>query len=87
MDSNGFGNTKIVAYEHNWNDGGGYPVQVLQEATPQFAGAAFHCYFGNVGQQSEFQTAFPSKEVYFTECSGTFGTGWWDYIKWMMDNL
>ena len=87
MDSNGFGDTKIIAYEHNWDQGGQHPVQVLQEATSQFSGAAFHCYAGNVDQQAEFQKAFPSKEVYLTECSGTFSPDWWGHIKWWTDNL
>lgn len=87
MDDNGFGNTRIVAFDHNWDQGSQYPVQVLQQAFSQFSGAGFHCYAGNVGQQSGFQNAFPSKEVYFTECTGVFGTDWWTNIKWMTDNL
>ena len=86
MDSNGFGGTKIIAYEHNW-DGGQQPIQILEEAASQFAGAAFHCYAGNVAQQNDFQTAFPSKEVYLTECSGIFSPDWWGHIKWWTDNL
>lgn len=87
MDSNGFGGTKIIAYDHNWVDSGQYPVQVLQQANPQFAGAAFHCYAGSNGQQGQFVSAFPSKEVYFTECTGLFNTDWWTNIKWWVDNL
>lgn len=87
MDGNGFGSTKIIAYDHNWVDGGQFPVQVLQQANSQFAGAAFHCYAGNSGQQEQFVNAFPSKEVYFTECTGLFGTDWWTNTKWWMDNL
>jgi len=87
MDSNGFGSTRIIAYEHNWDQSGQYPVQFLQQATSQFAGAAFHCYAGNVGQRGEFQAAFPSEEVYLTECTGLFNTDWWSNIKWWMDNL
>lgn len=34
MNSNGFSNTKIVGYEHNWDDAGGYPVQVVRSALP-----------------------------------------------------
>lgn len=29
MNSNGFSGTKIVGYEHNWDDAAGYPVQVV----------------------------------------------------------
>ena len=87
MDNNGFGSTRIIAYDHNWVDGAQFPVQVLQQANSQFAGAAFHCYAGNPGQQGQFQNAFPSKEMYFTECTGVFGTDWWSNLKWFMDNL
>lgn len=87
MDGNGFGGTRIIAYEHNWDDSSKYPVQVLQQANSQFAGAAFHCYSGSVGQQADLVSAFPSKEVYFTECTGLFNTDWWSNIKWWMDNL
>ena len=30
MDSNGFKDTIIVAYEHNWDDAGAYPVEVVR---------------------------------------------------------
>ena len=87
MDDNGFGATRIISYDHNWVNGGQFPVQVLQQANYQFAGAAFHCYAGTVGQQEQFQNAFSSKELYLTECTGLFGTDWWNNIKWWMENL
>ena len=87
MDGNGFGGTRIVAYDHNWVDGGQFPVQVLQQAGSQFAGVAFHCYAGDVSEQRQFENAFPSKEVYFTECTGLFGTDPWSNVKWWMVNL
>lgn len=31
MDSNGFSSTKIVGYEHNWNDAANYPVQLVRD--------------------------------------------------------
>ena len=53
----------------------------LQAATNAFTGAAFHCYGGNYEDQQSFVNAFPNKEVYFTECSGTMGSDWWSDIK------
>ena len=53
----------------------------MQQAGGSFAGASFHCYSGSVGQQDTFHNAFPSKEVYFTECSGSQGSDWWSDIK------
>lgn len=29
MNNNGFTSTKLVGYEHNWNDAGAYPVQLV----------------------------------------------------------
>ena len=81
MDGNRFGGTKFIAYEHNWVDSSQFPVQVLQQANSQFVGAGFHCYAGDVGQQEQFENVFPSKGVYFTECTGLFGTDWWENIK------
>ncbi|KAJ7166584.1 glucan endo-1,6-beta-glucosidase [Mycena filopes] len=52
-----------------------------------FDGVAFHCYAGTVSQQDTFHAAYPDKEIYFTECSGTIGSDWWSDIKWYMDNL
>ncbi|KAL4251807.1 glycosyl hydrolase 30 family protein [Abortiporus biennis] len=37
--------------------------------------------------QDTFHNAFPNKEIYFTECSGSMGSDWWSDIKWDMDNL
>ncbi|KAF5365060.1 hypothetical protein D9758_010967 [Tetrapyrgos nigripes] len=87
MNNNGFGDVKIIAYDHSWNNAATYPVQVLQAAPNSFAGAAFHCYGGKVSQQDAFVNAFPNKEVYFTECAGTIGSDWWSDIKWYIDNI
>lgn len=31
MDSDGFSNTKIIGYEHNWSDAANYPVQLVRD--------------------------------------------------------
>ncbi|TFK70756.1 glycoside hydrolase [Pluteus cervinus] len=87
LNSNGLSAVKVVGYEHNWDNAGSYPVQLMQSNGSAFAGAAFHCYGGSVSNQDAFHNAYPNKEVYFTECSGTFGSDWWSDIKWYMDNL
>lgn len=87
MNANGFSNTKIIGYEHNWSDAANYPVQLMEQAGNAFDGVAFHCYEGTVSQQASFTSQYPSKEVFFTECSGTIGSDWWSDIKWYMDNL
>ncbi|KAL5498371.1 hypothetical protein ACEPAH_2513 [Sanghuangporus vaninii] len=87
LNGNGFSSVKIIGYEHNWDDAAAYPVQLMQQAGDAFAGVAFHCYAGSVSQQDSFHQQFPTKEIYFTECSGTIGSDWWSDIKWYMDNI
>lgn len=53
----------------------------MKDAGDSFAGAAFHCYAGNVGDQDDFHNAFPDKDIYFTECTGTFHGDWWSDLK------
>ena len=35
------------------------------------AGVAWHCYAGDPSAQTTVHNAFPGKDTYFTECSGT----------------
>ncbi|KAI0333703.1 glycoside hydrolase [Cubamyces sp. BRFM 1775] len=87
MNSNGFSSVRIIGYDHNWDDAAGYPVQLMDDASSAFSGVAFHCYAGNFTQQDSFHNAFPSKEIYFTECTGEYGSDWWSDIKWYMENI
>ena len=57
----------------------------MQQAQNSFAGVAFHCYSGGVSNQDTFHNAYPNKEVYFSECSGTMGSDWWSDIKASVD--
>jgi glucosylceramidase len=77
--------TKILGYDHNWslhpNDVGppddpanpDYARSLLSNpaASAYLAGTAFHCYYGDPDSQSVLHDAFPAKDIYFTECSGT----------------
>ena len=40
-------------------------------ASHYLAGTAFHCYSGDPERQSILHDAFPQKDIYFTECSGS----------------
>ncbi|MGC9969871.1 MAG: glycoside hydrolase family 30 beta sandwich domain-containing protein [Bryobacteraceae bacterium] len=79
----GFGATKILAYDHNW-DHPEYPISVLDDpdAARYAVGAAFHCYGGDVAAQSTFKAAHPDKDVWFTECSGTVGSSFAGDLAW-----
>lgn len=87
LDSNGFTDIKIIGFEHNWDNAGTYPVQLMQQAPSAFAGSSFHCYAGSPRLQADFGRAYPLKEQWFTECTGTINTDWWRNIKWNMNNL
>ncbi|KAF9502119.1 glucan endo-1,6-beta-glucosidase [Pleurotus eryngii] len=87
LNNNGLSSTKLIGFEHNWSVASSYPVQLMQAGGDVFNGVAFHCYAGNVAQQETFHEAFPTKEIYFSECTGTFGSDWWSDIKWYLDNI
>src|SRR3954468_509611 len=77
--------TKLLGYDHNWslhpNDIGppddpanpNYAASLLSDpgANRYLSGTAFHCYSGDPESQSALHDQFPSKDIYFTECSGT----------------
>ena len=46
-----------------------------------FSGVSVHCYIGDLWQQEEFTSRYPDKELYFTECTGTFPSDFWGDIK------
>jgi glucosylceramidase len=79
--------TQILAYDHNWNEHPGdigntppdetqdtnnYPQEILSSAAARWvSGTAYHCYFGDPSAQTALHQQFPTKDIYFTECSGS----------------
>lgn len=80
--------TKLIVYDHNW-DQPTYPNAVFADprAAQYAAGAAFHCYGGSVSQQSTTHNAYPSKDLWFTECSGTTGSSFAGDLKYNVSNI
>lgn len=81
--------TKIIIYDHNWDDIQ-YPLEILadEDTKAYIAGSAFHCYAGDVSAMSQVNAQHPDRGIYFTECSGgdwspDFGTN----LSWNTDNL
>lgn len=70
---------KILAWDHNWDEGVAYINSVFsnRDSLKYTAGSAWHCYGGNVAEQSKIWNAFPDKEIHLTECSGGDWTGNW----------
>lgn len=80
--------TKIVTYDHNC-DKPEYPIEVLSDAgaNPYIDGSAFHLYAGDISALNSVHSAFPTKNLYFTEqytgSSGSFGGD----LKWHLKNV
>jgi glucosylceramidase len=99
--------TAILAYDHNWIEHPGdvagtppgsspeedYAGEVLSdpEAARWLAGTAFHCYYGDPSAQTRLHNRFPTKDIYFTECSGSRSADpastFSDTLKWHARNL
>ncbi|MFK7934611.1 MAG: glycoside hydrolase family 30 beta sandwich domain-containing protein [Saprospiraceae bacterium] len=81
--------TKIIIYDHNWDDIN-YPLEILNDAAtkPYIAGTAFHCYAGDVSAMSQVYNAHPDAGIYFTECSGgDFAPDYGANLSWNSENL
>jgi len=79
--------TKILAWDHNW-DNPGYAEQVLSATGNNTAGSAWHCYGGDPSGQTTVHNAYPSKDIFFTECSGTASSNTFaDSLLWQGRNL
>jgi glucosylceramidase len=99
--------TRILAYDHNWSehpndiaatppdetsDIGDYPQEILSSpAAAWIAGTAYHCYYGDPSAMTALHDAYPDKDIYFTECSGSQSSDpantFSDTLKWHARNL
>ena len=79
----------ILDWDHNW-DLPSSPLAVLADsAARRYVNAvAWHCYAGDVNVQDSVHAAYPTKDVYFTECSGGgWAPVWADNLKFLMGKL
>ncbi len=81
-------NTKIVAYDHNC-DVPQYPTTILSDSSAgSFVdGSAFHLYAGDISTLGNMHTAFPNKNVYFTEQYTASTGGFEGDLKWHLKNV
>ncbi|MBO0844628.1 MAG: discoidin domain-containing protein [Nocardioides sp.] len=100
--------TKIMGYDHNWSEHPNdvastppgedpeteYPTLLLQSSAARWiSGTAYHCYYGDQKRMTALHQAFPDKEIWFTECSGSHGPTdppaqiFSDTLKWHARNL
>jgi glucosylceramidase len=82
--------TKILAYDHNWQehpndiastppdetaDTNAYAQNVLSSPAARWvSGVSFHCYYGDPSAMTALHNEFPSKTIFETECSGSQST-------------
>ena len=83
--------TKLIVYDHNWDNPSNYVQSVFADATARqyAAGSAWHGYSATtgIGNQTTVHNAYPSKDIWFTEISGrTNGTFAAD-LKWHASNI
>jgi glucosylceramidase len=71
--------TRIFGFDHNW-DTPSYPTTIMNNATANSytPASAWHCYAGDASAMTAFHNAFPTKDIYQTECSG----GTWEGSNW-----
>jgi glucosylceramidase len=61
---------------------------VLGSSVTQFvAGSSFHCYAGDPSAQSTVKSAFPAKDIWFTECSGITSSTFAGDLVWHAEHL
>jgi glucosylceramidase len=75
LNSAGVGSTKILGWDHNW-DNTSYPEQVLAGTGNNTAGVAWHHYGGTASAMTTVHNAYSSKQELETEGSWTSGTNW-----------
>jgi len=80
--------TKIIVYDHNC-DRPDYPIDILNDAAARqyVDGSAFHLYAGDISALSNVHTAYPDKNLYFTEQWTGANEAFDGNLKWHMKNV
>lgn len=80
--------TKIIIYDHN-ADHPDYPITVLSDAAARqyVDGSAFHLYAGDISALTSVHTAYPLKNLYFTEQYTPSTGGFSGDLTWHVRNL
>ena len=80
--------TKIICFDHN-PDQESYPDSVLRDASAYnyVDGSAFHLYGGSIDALSVLHTAFPAKNIYFTEQYTAYPGNFAGDLQWHLSNL
>ncbi len=85
LDSRGLHEVDLLALDHNWSDAD-TALRIVSQAGGAYAGAAFHCYDGDVSAQAKIPPA--TAGVWTTECSGgDWATSYPDNLAWGATNM
>jgi glucosylceramidase len=83
--------TKLVVYDHNWDNPNNYVQNVFADAgAAQYAaGSAWHGYSPTSGipNQTAVHDAYPNKDLWFTEVTGSVGSSFAGDLKWHLSNI
>lgn len=84
-------NTKLIVYDHNWDNPNNYVQNVFADATAaQYAaGSAWHGYSPASGlpNQTAVHNAYPAKDSWFTEITGNASGDFAGDLKWHVSNI
>ncbi|WP_258140803.1 glycoside hydrolase family 30 protein [Mucilaginibacter phenanthrenivorans] len=80
--------TKIIVYDHN-ADHPEYATEILADpvTNPYVDGSAFHLYGGSINALGPVHTAYPDKNIYFTEQATFQGDNYGAAMTWHVSNL
>lgn len=80
--------TKIIVYDHN-ADHPEYATSILADpvTSTYVDGSAFHLYGGNINALGPVHTAYPDKNIYFTEQATFQGDNYGTAMTWHVSNL
>ncbi|MDF2432649.1 MAG: glucosylceramidase [Mucilaginibacter sp.] len=80
--------TRIIIYDHN-ADRTDYPLTILADpAAYQYVdGSAFHLYAGNISALTPVHTAYPNKNLYFTEIYTASTGSFSGDLLWHLNNV
>lgn len=89
--------TKIILYDHNWNEAGYndskfYPEEVLQHLNKDLIykinGSGWHAYNGSAISMGNFHDLREDWHIYFTEITGgEWSTNFADNLIWNFENI
>ena len=86
LNAAGYSTVKILAYDWNW-DNTAWPEQILAQAGANVDGSSFHCYRGDESAEQTVWNAYPTKGIWFTECTPQLGENFGSSLSYWAQHL